>query len=310
MEWLILNHDDYEDVTISLENLDGYPEDMPPVSIEYKPMTHNKTPEGTSVHDMEDEDGTEEGDCAFTVHGLTGEQFEVMTANAIKAKALQHLNSHGKFLAIGHNEHPESIWHNPQLYPQMFPWLFPYGIGGVGSVGGISENQHKKWLLMYHDKRFQVDQDFPFIAFSHEQIKTASSQSFLLANKKVFDDIKQRILHLDTSELTLLLDRIAKDEVVKPETEQEKQCFQLLKDLDHVVGPIKGSNTSKKWMRNDIWSLIYHRGAPFWYVTISPADIKHPLCIYYANNKEKFEAKILPYDQRLRLICQNPVAGA
>ena len=198
----------------------------------------------------------------------------------------------------------------PSVISQMFPWLFPYGIGGVGSVGGISENQHKKWLLMYHDKRFQVDQDFPFIAFSHEQITTASSQSFLLANKKVFDDIKQRILHLDTSELTLLLDRIAKDEVVKPETEQEKQCFQLLKDLDHVVGPIKGSNTSKKWMRNDIWSLIYHRGAPFWYVTISPADIKHPLCIYYANNKEEFEAEILPYDQHLRLICQNPVAGA
>ena len=113
-------------------------------------MTHNKTPEGTSVHDMDDEDGTEEGDCAFTVHGLTGEQLEVMTANAIKAKALQHLNSHGKFLAIGHNEHPESIWNNPQLYPQMFPWLFPYGVGGVGSVDGISENQHKKWLLMYH----------------------------------------------------------------------------------------------------------------------------------------------------------------
>ena len=125
LEWLILNHDDYEDVTISLENLDGYPEDMPPVSIEYKPMTHNKTPEGTSVHDMEDEDGTEEGDCAFTVHGLTGEQFEVMTANAIKAKALQHLNSHGKFLAIGHNEHPESIWHNPQLYHKCFHGCSP-----------------------------------------------------------------------------------------------------------------------------------------------------------------------------------------
>ena len=152
LEWLILNHDDYQYVTISLQNLDGYPEDMPPVSIEYKPMTHNKTPEGTSVHDMDDEDGTEEGDCAFTVHGLTGEQLEVMTANAIKAKALQHLNSHGKFLAISHNEHPESIWNNPQLYPQMFPWLFPYGVGGVGSVDGISENQHKKWLLMYHDK--------------------------------------------------------------------------------------------------------------------------------------------------------------
>jgi hypothetical protein len=73
---------------------------------------------------------------------------------------------------------------------------------------------------------------------------------------------------------------------------------------------VKGSNTSKKWMRNEIWSLIYHRGAPFWYITISPADIKHPLCIYFSDKKEKFEVEILPYDECLRLVCQNPVAGA
>ena len=310
LEWLILNHSDYEDVSISNENLDQYPEDTPPVSVEYKPMTHNKTPEGTSVHDMDEEDGTEEGECAFTVHGLTGEQLNVMTANAVKAKALQHLNSSAKFLAIGHDEQPESIWHNPQLYPQMFPWLFPYGLGGVGSPTGITEKGHKKWLLMYHDKRFQLDQDFPFIAFSHEQIKTTSTQSFLLADKKIFGDIKDRILNIDQSTLSSLLERMNKDEIVKAQTVQEEQCFQLLKDLDHVAGPVKGSNTSKKWMRNEIWSLIYLRGAPFWYITISPADIKHPLCIYYSNKGNDFVAEILPYDKRLRLICQNPVAGA
>jgi hypothetical protein len=100
------------------------------------------------------------------------------------------------------------------------------------------------------------------------------------------------------------------DEIVRPETQEEEKCFKLIRDLDHVAGPVKGSNTSKKWMRNEIWSLIYHRGAPFWYITISPADIKHPLCIYFADNKEKFELEILPYDERMRLICRNPVAGA
>jgi hypothetical protein len=310
LEWLILNHADYEDVSISINNLDNYPEDMPPVSVEYKELKHNKIPEGTSVHDMEVEDGTEDGECAFTVHGLTGEQLNVMTANAVKIKALQHLNSQGKFLAVGHDENPESIWHNPQLYPQMFPWLFPYGLGGIGSVGGISDKEHKKRLLMYHDKRFQTDPDFPFIAFSHEQIKTASTQSFLLADKHIFNDIKQRILTLDNNVLKALLDRMNSNEIVKPETEEEHKCFQIIKDLDHVAGPVKGSNTSKKWMRNEIWSLIYHRGAPFWYITISPADVKHPLCIYFADKKEKFEVEILPYDARLRLVCQNPVAGA
>ena len=310
LEWLILNHSDYENVRISNENLNEYPEDMPPVSIEYKQMQHNKTPEGTSVHDMEVEDGTEEGDCAFTVHGLTGHDLNVMSTNAIKVKALQHLNSQGKILAIGHAQEPESIWHNPQLYPQMFPWLFPYGLGGIGSVPRLSESEHKRRLLMYHDKRFQLDQDFPFIAFSHEQIKTTSTQSYLLADKKIFEDIKQRILSVDSKVLASLSDRIVKEEFVKAETDDEQRCFQLLKDLDHVSGPIKGSNTSKKWMRNEIWSLIYHRGVPFWYITLSPADIKHPLCIYYANGNEKFKAEILPYDEHLRLVCKNPVAGA
>ena len=248
MEWLILNHSDYEDVRISNKNLNEYPEDMPPVSIEYKQMQHNKTPEGTSVHDMEVEDGTEEGDCAFTVHGLSGHDLTVMSTNAIKVKALQHLNSQGKVLAVGHAKEPESIWHNPQLYPQMFPWLFPYGLGGIGCLPFLSESEHKRRLLMYHDKHFQLDPDFPFVAFSHEQIKTTSTQSFLLADKKVFEDIKQRILTVDSQVLASLSDRIVKEEFVKAETDDEQKCFQLLKDLDHVSGPIKGSNTSKKWM--------------------------------------------------------------
>jgi hypothetical protein len=228
LEWLLLNHADYEDISISIANLNEYPEDMPPVGIEYKQMTHNKTPEGTSVHDIEDEDGTVDGQCAFTVHGLTGEDLNIMSTNAVKVKGLQHLNSQGKFLAISHNGEPESIWHNPQLYPQMFPWLFPYGLGGVGTICGLSDKEHKKWLLMYHDKRFQTDQDFPFIAFSHDQIKTASSQSFLLADKAIFNDIKQRILTLDKSVLKSLLEHMSNDEVVKPETGRT-EVFQINK---------------------------------------------------------------------------------
>ena len=279
LEWLILNHIGYADVSLSITNLNEYPEDIPPVGIEYKQMLHNKTPEGTSVRDMDDEDGTADGQCAFTVHGLTGGDLHIMSTNAVKVKALQHLNSQGKFLAIGHNREPESIWHNPQLYPQMFPWLFPYGLGGIGTINGLSDKEHKRLLLMYHDKRFQTDHDFPFIAFSHEQIKTASTQSFLLADKAIFNDIKLHILTLDSSVLKSLLEHMNKDEVIKPETEGEEKCFRLIRDLDHVAGPVKGSNTSKKWMRNEIWSLIYHRGAPFWYITIPPADVKHPLCI-------------------------------
>ena len=42
---------------------------------------------------------------------------------------------------------------------------------------------------MYHDKRFQTDINFPFFAFSHAQMKTSTTQSFLLADQHHFGDI-------------------------------------------------------------------------------------------------------------------------
>jgi hypothetical protein len=95
LEWLKLNHADYADIEISIENVAQYEETMPPVSVVYRHAETNKFPEleGTSVFDHEEEDGTTEGDCASTVHGLTGETLQTMAPNALKALALQHLNS-------------------------------------------------------------------------------------------------------------------------------------------------------------------------------------------------------------------------
>ena len=67
---------------------------------------------------------------------------------------------------------------------------------------------------------------------------------------------------------------------------------------------------AKKYMRNEIWSLFNFIGAPYWYITLSPADIKHPICIYYADTNEEFKPEILPHDKHTHLVCQNPVAGA
>ena len=191
LEWLKLNHVDYADINISRSNAMQYEENMPPVTIEYHLSDSNKVPEGTSVFDNEDADGTVEGDCVFTVHGLTGDACNSMTPNALKAIALRHLNSGGKVLAVGHSDRMESMWNNIQLYPQMFPWLFPYGLGGIGSTS-LSHKEHKRHLLMYHDKRFQTDVNFPFVAFSHEQVMANTTQSFLLVEQKRFEDISNR----------------------------------------------------------------------------------------------------------------------
>jgi hypothetical protein len=156
----------------------------------------------------------------------------------------------------------------------MMPWLFPYGLGGIGNSlqnGHISDIAHKRHLLMYYDKRFQKDPYFPLIAFNHEQIKESVTAGYLLAEKSNFEDISKRLMDVDLHTLKILAKRMEDGEKIQPDTDEEKLCFQLIKDLDHVGGHVKGSITNKKYMRNEIWSLISFIGAPSWFITFSPA---------------------------------------
>src|SRR5205085_10051038 len=133
----------------------------------------------------------------------------------------------------------ESIYQNPQLFPQMLPWLFPYGLGGIGNFrqsGRLSDLAHKRHLLMYHDKRFQKDPFFFLIAFNHEQIKEGTTGGYLLAESSKFEVISQCLMDVNIGMMSNLAKRMKDGEKVTLETNKEKQCFQLIKDLDHVGG--------------------------------------------------------------------------
>ncbi|PBK83799.1 hypothetical protein ARMGADRAFT_1037623 [Armillaria gallica] len=210
-----------------------YPEDSPPVSIQYKSMASNKPPKATSVFDTEEEDGVQDGWCPFIMHGLFGQDIVTQTSEE----------------------------------------LFPYGLGGIGSTSvSLSSAQHKRRLLMYHDKRFQTDPTFPFV-------KASTTGSFLLAEKEKFFDITNHILDVDQSVLTELSKCMSKGDVVCPESDKEKDCFQLIRDLDHVGGKVQGSITSKK-------------------------------CSFMADGKETFSPDLQSKDACVDLIANNPVAGA
>ena len=62
LEWLKVNHADYVDLEISYDELNRYPEDSPPVSVEYCHSETNKVEEGTSVFDSSIDDGVADGD--------------------------------------------------------------------------------------------------------------------------------------------------------------------------------------------------------------------------------------------------------
>ena len=195
---------DYKDTEISNSNLDKYPLNGTPVIIDYHKSILNKDKEAMSVHDNEEEEGVESRDCSFFVHGLTGEEFSEMTLETIKARALEHLMKDEKIIFVGHASQPESIYKNPQLFPSMMPWLFPYGLGSICNnlhQGPMSTIAHKQHLLMYHDKRFQMDPGFALIALNHEQIQESTTGGYLTAEKSS-SDVTDQLHNIDLNVLS------------------------------------------------------------------------------------------------------------
>lgn len=321
LNWLKLNHADYRDIEISDENMNEYPEDRPPVIVDFKLKDATKDPEATAVNDSEDADETTEGMCSFVVHTLTPEESETLMETddrrTLRARALEHFHKGGHALAIGHSQDPESIYKNPQLYPQMFPWLFPYGLGGLGNAlvfdktRKIGELSRKRQLLMYHDKRFQLDPAFPLVALNHEQIKASTLGGHIFAKKLNFDETADRLSRLKQSVLTELIQQF-EDHTFRadPNNQDQVDCMKLISDIDYVAQRVDGSVTSRKRMRNQIWSVTSCVGAPSWFITFAPADVNHPIALYYAGTDTTYYIDVLSRSERERLIANNPVAGA
>ena len=141
LEWLKLNHTDYADLEIAYDELEHYPENSLPVTVEYQHSESTKTEEGTSSFDNDDGHGVYEGECPFIIHGLTAE-YDTKSFNTLKGIALCHWNNQGSALAVSHGLSPLSIFNNPNLYPQIFPWLFPYSLGSIRSTS-LYDKAHK-----------------------------------------------------------------------------------------------------------------------------------------------------------------------
>ncbi|KNZ82017.1 hypothetical protein J132_08905 [Termitomyces sp. J132] len=177
------------------------------------------------------------GECLFIVHGLTGEELSAKTKDELKSIVLKHWESNGKALAVGHSSCPVNWMKDLSVYPQMFLWLFPYGLGGSGCGNSeISVKAHKSRLLMYHDKQFQRDVEFPFAAFSHDQVQAATTGGFLAIEHNNFSQIAECIVSLNPNVLKNVAEWIAKGELVKLSTNEEHACFKAINDLDAVSG--------------------------------------------------------------------------
>ena len=110
------------------------------------------------------------------------------------------------------------------------------------------------------------------IALNHKQLKAGITGSFILAQRKKWPDISKRLKSLNHDVLKSITDKLSNGDKFIPKNQEEKACFDLLKDLDLVGGFVKGSMTCKKYMRNEIWSMISYLDAPSWFIRLSLAD--------------------------------------
>ncbi len=101
-------------------------------------------------------------------------------------------------------------------------------------------------------KDFRRIDYFSIFAFNHEQMKDSTTAGFILTKQSSFQDVCDRITNLDHNVLQDITERYRRQEVVKPETAQEKNCFRLLNDLDKVAEKVEGSLTSKRHMCNEL----------------------------------------------------------
>ncbi|KAF9051700.1 hypothetical protein BJ165DRAFT_1341134, partial [Panaeolus papilionaceus] len=312
LEWLKLNNAQYIDLEIDYETLNTYPLFGVPVEVVYKKTSveeGNVLQSMKSQFDTNDERGTDKGPCPFTVHGLTADDHTRMSTLQRKTAGLKHLKQGRSLLAVGHSEDPESIFGDVDLlYPRMFPWVFPYGLGGHGQArhkGVINKEKHLRWWLKYYDKRFQMESNLLIVMLNHLLIRQSSAKSFIMVKRRDFEQIAKNIQEVDPVVLQEISERLKSGGRYGPQSPEEQKCFRVLDQIEYVGSNVDGSIAKRKYMRNELWSLLSFKGAPIWFITITPADNKHPLCIYWASKDIEFKPQIKGYAEREHLITRN-----
>ena len=314
--WLRDNHSQYTDLIISHENLESYPEAEPPVTWFHQHGDGSAPSECLAINERDDDRGVDDGPCSFAMHGLTADEIHVDSYDTRVADALTYLRNGRHVLGYGHATQPETMFHNSKMYPGMFPWLFPYGYGGfeneqiVRHVPHLTQVRH---LMNYHDRRFQEDYYFPFMVYNQEQIRSSSRGGFILTERQGFQHLVDRLLSVDPEALAALAKRGRVEGYARPETDEERRCFEIISIVDLVAGHVPGSNTQKKYQRNEIRSLIIRYGVPVFFITFAPTESRNPLCLYFCGQPADFY-DYFPMrsrdDERLRQVVSNPAACA
>lgn len=343
--WLKANNPLYQDIEISRENLDQYPEDgnVPYPVQEQAPNDTIKGQSATytahgadSTESMFAEASSTEGEHQIPISATGSFDVEDTTTSLKlrKIQALKYLKAGGSFVKSSTSDETLSTRHNPKVYGYLWPTLFPYGVGmfedparkekakdGI-SFKTIHLRTHVKHCLQLDDRRFQTHLSFPFVMHNILMVRESSYKSQLAVRRRWWPKAMKAMSKFDSVALkavedALLAKKARKDYTRYVGTSPEQQAvLEVLRYVDLVGDHIEGSNGEVAKMREEIRAITRANGTPSIFFTLNPADTYNPLVSLKAGKNIDVDALFSSPDSsftsfdRARALAENPVAGA
>ena len=275
----------------------------------------------TSDHTGRDEMPTngEEPDALLMENvGFTMGDGETEGYRLMKLRALAHCRTGRRYVRAQAGSQYIPDFENPQLLSWLFPHLDPWGIGGFHHPQRerrLSMLEQLKYLLSVCDSPFQRDPNFAFVYYNILQKKKVCELVNFRVPGRRHQQIVERMMKVDPDTLSSLIYRFDKDSNYVPETAEEKDVMNLMSQISLTGHDLPGTAAYKVSMRNQIRGLINFMGTPTVFVTMTPADIHHPLVRFFSGDQISLEdicddAIALDAWSRRVLVAENPSACA
>lgn len=215
---------------------------------------------------------------------------------------------------IPHSSKPVNEYFNPKFLTGLYPTLFCYGRGASEDQTRpieIKFKEHIRYLLSYHDRRFEKNHSFIFVVFNLLQRRDACFHAQLIATKPYFRASADEIQFLDVKDIEIALDNNLKK---AHSSESNSALNKLIQHVKTIGGRVMGSAYSRTALRNQIHALIYNQGLPSIFLTVNPADIHSPIALYFAGVKLDLDniqkEQLMDTYKRAEIIASHPVAAA
>ena len=191
-----------------------------------------------------------------------------------------------------------------------YPNLWPYGVGGIKDRRdqSVSFDEHVKWALQYHDRRFRLHHSFMFVAFGIKQKRQALRSAHCQIRRRDFERDEKILGSLTVQDL-----ETAAREEDKGMPITNSKVRTLWKHIYATTGRVIGSNNSRALYRSQIWGTSLYLNPPSIWLTVNPVDIHDPITQIFAGEEidmDHFVKTVGPNSkQRATNVAKDPYAA-